>query len=174
LGKKGQSLRISIREVRADDERLLWRMLTYAASMDSPGDSSIPDAQADPTINAHVVGWGATGDTGVLAEDCDGKQVGAAWVRPGGAECSKYKLGDEKVPELAMAVVPEARGKGIGRALLRELLERCRHRYRAVVLSVREENPARRLYEHCGFSVTGRRTNRAGGASLVMQIELHG
>jgi len=86
-------------------------MLTYAASMEDPGESSVSEAQADPTINAHVEGWGVRGDTGVVAEDCNGKAVGAAWVRLGGADCSEYKLGDEEVPELGMAVVLEAPGE---------------------------------------------------------------
>jgi ribosomal protein S18 acetylase RimI-like enzyme len=61
------------------------------------------------------------------------------------------------VPELSVAVVEEARGRGIGIALLRSLLDRAREeRMSAVSLSVEEENPAVRLYERLGFAAVGR------------------
>jgi len=71
-----------------------------------------------------------------------------------------------------MAVVPEARGKGVGESLLRELLRRCRGKYPAVVLSVREGNPALMLYRKVGFIETSKTVNRVGGTSFVMRIEL--
>lgn len=163
---------ISIRDARAEEERFLWTMLTFAASMEMPGEQSIDEARSDSTISGHVEGWGKEGDTGVVASGHDGKLIGAAWVRLGVPGASEYEFGDEQVPELAMAVVPEARGKGVGESLLRELLLRCRGKYPAVVLSVREDNSALRLYQKVGFSVTSKVVNRVGATSFVMRIEL--
>ena len=60
------------------------------------------------------------------------------------------------VPELAIGVVAEARGRGIGGALLDALLARAREqRHRALSLSVDRQNPARRLYERKGFRDAG-------------------
>lgn len=51
-----------------------------------------------------------------------------------------------------IAVLPEHRGAGIGRALLDRVEERARERDCARVnLEVLEDNPARRLYERAGF-----------------------
>jgi ribosomal protein S18 acetylase RimI-like enzyme len=78
----------------------------------------------------------------------------------------------EDTPELAIAVRPDAIGQGIGGALLEALLDLARGQYSAVALSVRESNPARRLYERHGFVVVDTITNRVGGQSFVMQVDL--
>jgi ribosomal protein S18 acetylase RimI-like enzyme len=72
------------------------------------------------------------------------------------------------IPELAIAVLPQYIGQGIGARLLARLLEDARSLYPAVVLSVRDANPARRLYERLGFVVVDTVVNRVGGESFVM------
>ena len=53
-----------------------------------------------------------------------------------------------------MAIVPEARGQGVGRSVMDDLIEQARERGdRRIVLEVIEQNePAVRLYEACGFT----------------------
>ena len=60
-----------------------------------------------------------------------------------------------------VAVAPESRRHGVGRALIAELLERCRELELAfVTLEVRPSNlPAVALYEGFGFTPVGRRKN---------------
>lgn len=60
---------------------------------------------------------------------------------------------------LTLAVSPDCRRQGIGRALLADLFERAwRRGAHAIGLEVAADNAgARRLYESCGFSPTGRR-----------------
>jgi ribosomal protein S18 acetylase RimI-like enzyme len=64
---------------------------------------------------------------------------------------------EEQIPELAVAVVPNARGKGVGSALLTALLDRARaDGYAALSLSVDRVNEgAIALYEQYGFSQVG-------------------
>jgi ribosomal protein S18 acetylase RimI-like enzyme len=52
-----------------------------------------------------------------------------------------------------VALVPEARGRGIGTRLVERLLADARERNAAVTLNVEPYNPARRLYERFGFRV---------------------
>jgi len=53
---------------------------------------------------------------------------------------------------LQAVVAPEARGQGVGGAMLRELAAEFRVRgHHALALGVTLENSARRLYERCGF-----------------------
>ncbi|MEM9388309.1 MAG: GNAT family N-acetyltransferase [Pseudomonadota bacterium] len=52
-----------------------------------------------------------------------------------------------------LAVVPQARGRGVGKALLEGVAARARRMGACrVTLEVLENNPARRLYEREGFS----------------------
>ncbi|MGW7081492.1 GNAT family N-acetyltransferase [Streptomyces sp. NPDC054866] len=50
-------------------------------------------------------------------------------------------------------VVPPLQGRGIGSAVLHDLLERCDHEGIAVWLYVLQGSPARRLYERHGFTL---------------------
>ena len=64
-----------------------------------------------------------------------------------------YGFIDERTPELAIAVVPNARGKGVGSALIDSLLERARTEgFADISLSVDRHNKgAIALYEQHGF-----------------------
>ena len=76
-------------------------------------------------------------------------------------------------PELAIAVLPDHIGQGIGTQLLKHLLEAARKVYPAVMLSVRQNNPAWHLYERMGFQVVDTALNRVGSESFVMLTQLH-
>ena len=95
---------------------------------------------------------GRPGDAGVVAVTADGARLGAAWYRLFSAEEPGWGFIAVDVPELAMGVVPEARGRGIGGALLDALLAVARDQgFRALSLAVDRQNPAHRLYERKGF-----------------------
>jgi ribosomal protein S18 acetylase RimI-like enzyme len=60
------------------------------------------------------------------------------------------------VPELSIGVTADERGRGVGTALLEELLAQARATgHPAVSLSVETDNPAVRLYERLGFVRVG-------------------
>jgi len=110
-----------------------------------------PDAGPGP-VQLYVKAWGRPGDTAMIAL-VDGFPVGAAWFRLFKATSPGYGFVDEQTPELAVAVVPNARGKGVGSALLGSLLDRARaDGYDAVSLSVDRYNEgAIALYGQYGF-----------------------
>jgi ribosomal protein S18 acetylase RimI-like enzyme len=120
-------------------------------------DEASPSAEevlADPRYSMYLAGWPRPGDCGVVAEQ-DGP-VGAAWYRTFTASSHGYGFVAEDVPELAIAVVATHRGKGIGRRLLVDLIERSvAQGYAALSLSVNDANPARGLYESVGFRPIG-------------------
>jgi GNAT superfamily N-acetyltransferase len=64
-----------------------------------------------------------------------------------------YGYVDDETPELTMAVLPFARGQGIGTELLTRLMELARSHYSGISLSVWPENSAYRLYQRLGFQV---------------------
>ena len=54
-----------------------------------------------------------------------------------------------------ISLLPEHRGRGIGAALLRDLIEQCGKEGLLLRLQVLKTNPAARLYERLGFRKTG-------------------
>ena len=74
-----------------------------------------------------------------LVAEVEGKVVGAAWCRI----MEDYGHIDSSTPSLAISLLPEYRGQGIGTQLLNGLLLLLRENgYRRASLSVQKENPA--------------------------------
>ncbi len=167
-------MHVLTRPARQDDEPLLWHMLYYASHMYEEEGQAIETeaAKNNPGLQKYVQGWGREGDIGVVAVHLqDQRPLGAAWVRVLSEEKSMSSAVKERTPELAIAVLPAFVGQGIGTQLLQHLLAAARVVYPAVVLSVRTNNPARKLYERMGFRVVDSIVNRVGSASVVMLIE---
>jgi ribosomal protein S18 acetylase RimI-like enzyme len=134
-----------IRRAGPQDARFLRDMLHHALYWRE----RVPGSRT----SRYVRGWGRAGDTAVIALE-GGFAVGAAWYRVFASDEPGYGFVDERTPELAIAVVPSKRGRGIGEQLIAALIERAREGgYDALSLSVEPGNPARKLYERHGFEV---------------------
>ena len=73
-----------------------------------------------------------------------------------GFAMSRGAVGEEEL--LLVAVMPSARRRGVGRALLETLARQAREReVRRLFLEMRDGNPAEKLYRQYGFTVVGRR-----------------
>lgn len=75
---------------------------------------------------------------------------------------------------LNIAILPEERGRGLGRSLLKNWLERLRgQQFRAVFLDVRDDNqPAISLYESFGFKVVGKRKGYYSNGEDALEMML--
>ena len=105
---------------------------------------------ADPRYSMYLAGWPRPGDHGLIADQ--DAPVGAAWYRTYTEASHGYGFVAEDIPELSIAVMASRRHEGIGLRLLAELVIASDSQgYPALSLSVREANPARRLYESVGF-----------------------
>ena len=155
-----------IRPAVPDDLEVLWDFLAIAAYE--------PDAEAAkavPSVAKYLVGWQRPGDFGFVAEQ-NNEIIGAAWARRFSAEELKSSYGDEETPKVSIGVKPTTRGQGVGEKLMRALIGEAVCRGLGLCLSVRSENPARRLYERLGFlDIPGSAAaNRAGGLSIGMAL----
>jgi GNAT superfamily N-acetyltransferase len=150
-----------IRRGGRQDVRFLRDMLHHAYYWRErePGEGPGPVAR-------YVKGWGRPGDTALIAVE-EAFPVGAAWYRLFRRDEPGYGFVDEETPELAIAVVPSRRGRGIGDALLTALAERAKSEgHRSLSLSVpRDDEALGAFYEKHGFE----RVHEDGGASLTMQ-----
>jgi GNAT superfamily N-acetyltransferase len=153
-----------IRRGGRSDVRFLRDMLHHAYYWRErePGEGAGP-------VALYVKGWGRPGDTALIAVE-EGFPVGAAWYRMFERDRPGYGFVDEETPELAIAVVPSRRGRGIGDALLKALIERAKGEgHRALSLSVaRDDEALLSFYEKHGFS----RMHEDGADSVTMLREL--
>ncbi|MDI2027646.1 GNAT family N-acetyltransferase [Saccharopolyspora sp. TS4A08] len=151
--------KIAIRPAGADDLRFLEDMLVEAANTPSHPGRSRAETLAEPEVAHYLAGWPRATDLGVVAER-SGRAVGAAWLRYFDETAPAYGFVAPDVPELAIGVDAASRGGGVGRMLLRELVEVAKARGIArISLSVERANPAARLYAAEGFAVVQHRDN---------------
>jgi [ribosomal protein S18]-alanine N-acetyltransferase len=124
---------------RASFDASAWEAATMRAEVDSEwGRYLVAEA---------IAGDGAAAEAAAAAAAGARRALGYAGLRAVGVE------GDVQT----IAVAAEARGRGVGRALLAELLVEAERRgVRELFLEVRADNPvARALYESVGFSEIG-------------------
>ena len=162
----------TVRAARSDDIAFLADML-FAAAAVSPEVRAMGQAAAlaEPAIGRYLDGWGRAGDAGVVAVAAGGRPLGAAWYRLFPADAPAYGFVAADVPELGIGVAAEVRGRGVGRALLEELLATARRAgYAQVSLSVDRRNPARRLYERVGFRDAGRSAPDDTGMTMTVTL----
>jgi ribosomal protein S18 acetylase RimI-like enzyme len=154
---------IVVRRGGAQDMRFLRDMLHHAYYWKERD----PDVGPGP-VALYVKAWGRRGDTAVIALESS-FPIGAAWFRIFTAARPGYGFVDEATPELAIAVVPSARGKGVGGMLLDVLLTRAREAgHQTISLSVDSANEgAIDLYTRHGFEPVG-----DTGGSLTMLAKL--
>lgn len=135
----------TIRAATAKDELIVWEMLRYASH-----ELSVESVQKQPCLARYATNWGRVGDLGCIAQK-EELNIGMAWLRLWLNEDKGYGYVNDTIPELAIAVLPDYRGRGIGTNLLMRILAMAQKRFSGVSLSVRADNPVVRLYERLGF-----------------------
>lgn len=156
-----------IRELRAEETPLLETFL-YEAIFIPDGVTPPPRTIVrDPSLYGYIDGFGSGAcDHALAAVLPDDTVVGACWARL----LPDHALLANDVPTLALAVLPDHRGCGIGTALLHAILAAlASHGCRSVSLSVQKANPALRLYQRTGFTIA-----QDNGEEIVMVCELGG
>ena len=141
----------STRPWTPDDVGFLWEML-YLSIHVSAGSIPPPRSVLEAPDIAHYLhdfGYGRSDDAQIAVAD-DGRRIAAAFCRCQSAADPGYGFVAEEIPEVGMAVVDGWRRRGVGRALLTDLLGR----HPVMSLSVDVDNDgARSLYESIGFSI---------------------
>ena len=153
-----------VRPIEKSEYAILEEFL-YNAIFLSPG-TKLPPKEIifEPNIFIYIKDFGGKDDTCVVAEQ-NGKIVGAAWARIIGA----YGHVDNETPELAVSILPEFRGGGVGSNLMEKLFELLRSKgYKETSLSVQKENPAVRFYLRLGYKII----NEKSSGDYIMIKEL--
>ena len=141
-----------IREMRREEYPLLEEFL-YQAIFQKDPENLIPREEIEkPTLRVYIDDFGEKPDDYCLCAEEDGVVVGAVWVRiiPG------FGSVDDRTPEFAISLLPEARGKGIGTELMRAMIRHLKVRgYEKTSLAVQKANYAVRMYKKVGFEIIG-------------------
>jgi GNAT superfamily N-acetyltransferase len=139
---------VSIREVTPDDWQLM-RDIRLAALREAPaafGSTYAQEAAFTPARWRARISDRAATYLAYLPDLADPAGIGGVYVE-----------GDGSAELVSMWVRPAARGRSVGEALVEAAADWARfHGHDALYLWVTGSNdPARRLYEHCGFTPTG-------------------
>jgi ribosomal protein S18 acetylase RimI-like enzyme len=151
---------VLMRQATGDDLDLLAEMLVEATNWDGMRGATRATVEADPKTWRYLDGWQRPTDFGVVAHDGT-RSIGAAWARFGTAKDAGYGYVSDDIPEVTIAVAPEARGRGVGRAMLAALMYSAQDLgLPGLSLSVEDGNRgARSLYEKVGYLPIGRDGN---------------
>lgn len=139
-----------IRTMRPEESGLL-RTFLYQAIYLPAGVEPPPQSVIDlPELQVYLDGFGRKAGDHCFVAEVDEKIVGAAWSRI----MKDYGHIDDSTPSLAISLLPEYRGHGIGTQLLNRLLLLLQDSgYSRVSLSVQAENPALSFYKRAGFHI---------------------
>ncbi len=148
-----------IRAVNRDDVPFLWDMLYEIRSLRCVREGkTLPsrDVLQTPDLAKYVQNWGRKSDRAFIASNAQ-TPIGAAWYRLFNADNPGYGYINDRTPELAIALLPHSRNKGIGKSLLTHLLEQAKaDGYEQICLSCDPKNDnALHLYQKLGFEKVG-------------------
>ena len=108
-----------------------------------------------PELQVYVENFGKrNGDIGLVAE-ADDRIVGAVWTRI----MNDYGHIDDETPSFAISLYKEYRNRGIGTALMKEMLKILADAgYKQASLAVQKANYAVKLYKNVGFEIIDENT----------------
>lgn len=149
----------SIRAIEQEDIPFLWDMLYEIRSLRYVREGkTLPsrDVLQTPDLAKYVRDWGCKSDRAFIAINNE-TRVGAAWYRLFTADNPGYGYVNDNTPELAIALLPQHRNKGIGKSLILHLLEQAKaDDYQQISLSCDPTNEnALHLYQKLGFEQVG-------------------
>lgn len=103
-----------------------------------------------PELQVYIENFGQKKDDFCFCAEADGSVVGAVWVR----NIKGYGSIDETTPEFAISLYKQYRGKGIGTAMMEEMLKVLRGKgYSQASLAVQKDNYALKMYLNAGFQI---------------------
>ena len=142
------SIPYQIREIRADEYSLLNDFLYEAIFVPEGTEPPPREIVNQPELQVYTADFGTKKDDAALVAEAEGRIVGAVWVRI----MQDYGHIDDETPSFAISLLPEYRGRGIGTALMRKMLQILRQRgCKQASLSVQKANAAVSLYRNLGF-----------------------
>ena len=144
------SAKYIIRHLQGSENHLLREFLYEAIYIPEGVKPPSKDVVDLPELKLYIEDFGKKKDDFCLVADCEGKVVGAVWVRI----MNDYGHIDNATPSIAVSLYKDYRGLGIGTALMKEMLRILKDRgYKQASLSVQKANYAVNMYQKTGFEI---------------------
>lgn len=139
-----------IRKLRQEEVKILDTFLYEAIFIPEGVEAPHMEIINQPELQIYVDDFGTKdGDICFVAET-DGVIVGAVWVRI----MDDYGHVDDETPSLAISLLKEYRGNGIGTELMKRMLAELKScKYKKSSLAVQKQNYAVRMYKNVGFEI---------------------
>ena len=129
-------------------EDFLYLAIFVPAGEDPPPRSILEK----PELRVYLDGFGSSPHDRCLVAEDGGQVVGAVWTRL----MDDYGHVDDQTPSFAISLLPEARGRGTGTALMKAMLAQLKEAgCRQASLAVQKRNYAVRMYQAVGFETVG-------------------
>lgn len=140
----------TIRELKQTEYAVLEDFLYEAIFIPKGVEAPPREIIYQPELQVYISEFGAQkGDIALAAEE-NGIIVGAVWVRI----MNDYGHIDDETPSFAISLYKEYRNKGIGTALMKEMLIRLKKEgYKQASFAVQKKNYAVKMYEKVGFEI---------------------
>lgn len=140
----------TIRELKQTEYAVLEDFLYEAIFIPKGVEAPPKEIIYQPELQVYIAEFGTKkGDIALAAEE-NGIIVGAVWVRI----MNDYGHIDDETPSFAISLYKEYRNKGIGTALMKEMLIRLKKEgYKQASLAVQKKNYAVKMYEKVGFEI---------------------
>ena len=139
-----------IREIEKTEIPLLDDFLYEAIFIPEGVTPPSRDIIKDEALQIYVKDFGKQKDDICFVAEVDGRVVGAVWVRV----IDDYGHIDDDTPSLSISVYKGYRNLGIGKALIKNVLEELKKRgYKKTSLSVQKANYASEIYKKAGYYV---------------------
>lgn len=104
----------------------------------------------ESSLWVYIDEFGTKKDDYCFVAELNNRIVGAVWVR----YIKAFGHINDAVPEFAISAYPQYRGKGIGTALMRKMLEHLRLKgYSRTSLAVQKDNYAVKMHQSVGFEI---------------------
>lgn len=140
----------NIRPMNYNETALLDDFLYEAIFIPEGVQAPPKDIINQPELQVYVADFGTLADDICFLAEVEEKVVGAVWIRV----MDDYGHVEDGVPSFAISLYKAYRGRGIGTALMKRMLQELGKRgYEKASLAVQKANYAVKMYQSVGFEI---------------------
>ena len=142
----------NIREIAESEYSVLEDFLYEAIFIPEGVEAPPREIIFKPELQVYIKNFGSQDSDYCLVAEVDNKIIGAVWVRI----MNDYGHINNQTPSFAISVCKDFRNKGIGTALMKDMLALLKEQgYNQASLAVQKENYAVKMYKKVGFEIIG-------------------